>query len=76
METFMVKIFSRFLQILVLCAISSHPGFEEAPDHLPCNSQPLDMPEKNYMIVANRLKSIPQNKKKIYDFHLNMSLKS
>lgn len=62
METFMVKIFSRFLQILVLCAISSHTGFEEAPDHLPCNSQLLDMPEKNYMIVVNRLKSIPQSK--------------
>lgn len=54
----MVKIFP---QILVLCAISSHTGFEEAPDHLPCNSQLLDMPEKNYMIVVNRLKSIPQN---------------
>lgn len=71
----MVKIFSRFPQILVLCAISSYTGFEEAPD-LPCNSQLLDMPEKNYMIVVNRLKSIPQNKKKIYDFHLNTSLKS
>lgn len=71
----MVKIFSRFPQILVLCAISSHPGFEEAPDLLPCKSQLLDMPEKFYMIVVNRLNSIPQ-KKKIYDFHLNMSLKS
>lgn len=72
----MVKLFSRLPQILVLCAISSHTSFEEAPDHLPCNSQLLDMPEKNYMIVVNRLKSIVQNKKKIYDFHLNTSLKS
>lgn len=56
----MVKFFSKFPQVLVLCAISSYTGFEEAPD-LPCNSQLLDMPEKNYMIVVNRLKSIPQN---------------
>ena len=53
----MVKIFSRLPQILELRVVPRHTGFEEAPDHLPCSSQLLDMPEKNYMMV-NRLKSI------------------
>lgn len=36
--------FSRIPQILRQCAISSHIGFEETPDHLSCNSCLMDMP--------------------------------